>query len=327
MGRGIVVGLGLGGGLSTCQRGCPQIVVGGSGGSRWTGSLPIVSDRFYPYRVIHEAGFPRQRLRTGVTKQEVVRLTRGVYAPPRGEPLRGIRSLFTRLPDGAALGYESAAALHGFGPAPPVDHPLQIVVPAGTIRPRVQGIVCHEAVLEIPAPTMRHGIPCVPPARCAVDLARRRRRMTGLATLDACLHHGACTAAELAEEVLLHDGLRGVRQARELVALADGRAECAQESHLRLIVIDGGLPAPEPQLWVFDDAGVGVFRLDLGYREARVGLEYDGRSHLSAGRLAADRSRMNWLSSHRWTMRYFTARDIYQTPGLVVSVVRAALGP
>jgi len=114
-------------------------------------------------------------------------------------------------------------------------------------------------------------------------------------------------------------------RARELVGLADGRAENAQESHLRIMIIDGGLPAPEPQLVVYDDTGYPVHRLDLGYRERKVGLEYDGRSHLTMDRLAADRARMNWLASDGWDMRYFTAHDLYRSPGLVVATVRTLL--
>ena len=112
---------------------------------------------------------------------------------------------------------------------------------------------------------------------------------------------------------------------RELIPIADPRPECHQESHLRLVIIDAGLPAPEPQVWVLDGTGRQAYRIDLAYRERRVGLEYDGRSHLTFDRLNADRSRMNWLSARRWAMRYFTARDLYQTPALIVAEVRALL--
>jgi very-short-patch-repair endonuclease len=93
-----------------------------------------------------------------------------------------------------------------------------------------------------------------------------------------------------------------------------------------MIIIDGGLPAPEPQIRVYDSTGRPMYRLDLGYREQKVGLEYDGQSHLTTSRLNADRSRMNWLSARGWTMRYFTAPDVYQSPIVVVATVRAALG-
>jgi very-short-patch-repair endonuclease len=82
---------------------------------------------------------------------------------------------------------------------------------------------------------------------------------------------------------------------------------------------------PEPQVWVLDSTGRRAYRIDLAYRERRVGLEYDGRSHLTLARLNADRSRMNWLGARGWAMRYFTARDVYRTPALVVAEVRAVL--
>jgi len=89
------------------------------------------------------------------------------------------------------------------------------------------------------------------------------------------------------------------------------------------VLIDAGLPAPEPQVWVLDRGGRPAYRLDLAYRSRRVGIEYNGRSHLD--RLGPDRARMNWLDARGWTMRYFTAHDLYRTPDLLVATVRAAL--
>ena len=38
-----------------------------------------------------------------------------------------------------------------------------------------------------------------------------------------------------------------------------------------------------------------------------------------------DRTRHNYLSSHRWRMRYFTDRDIYRTPDCIAGTLRTAL--
>lgn len=149
--------------------------------------------------------------------------------------------------------------------------------------------------------------------------------MDALAVLDAALRSGACEPADLSREVLFHGRLRGVRQARELSRLADGLAECPQESHLRLVLIDGRMPVPEPQVWVYDDLGTARFRLDLAYRHRRVGIEYDGRSHTDRDRLRADRSRMNWLAANGWIVRYFTDHDLYRRPSGIIATVRAAL--
>jgi len=284
-----------------------------------------VADKFYPYRDLSRAGVSRHAIRTIVDRRILTRVCRGVYAPGPGDRLREVRGLFRRLPDGVVLGLWSAAALYGLVPAPRSGDPIHVIVPAGVARPRIGNVACHEAALEVGTPALLHGIPCVPVERCAVDIARHARRLDGIAVLDAAVHRGLTTRAALAEEVLRHAGLRGVLRARELVGLTDGRAENAQESHLRLAIIDGGLPAPEPQLVVYDHTGYPIYRLDLGYRDRKVGLEYDGRSHLTMERLAADRARMNWLTADGWDLRYFTAHDLYRSPGLVVATVRAAL--
>jgi hypothetical protein len=150
--------------------------------------------------------------------------------------------------------------------------------------------------------------------------------MNALPILDAALRISGQPTDALTCEAKRHAGLPGIRQARELAQIADGRAECRQESQLRLVVIDGGLPAPEPQVTVYDDEGIAAYRLDLAYRAQQVGLEYDGRSHLDRRRLRADRVRMNWLAVRRWRMRHFTDRDLYGQPELIVATVRDALG-
>ncbi|GAB3850448.1 hypothetical protein GCM10029963_36680 [Micromonospora andamanensis] len=86
-----------------------------------------------------------------------------------------------------------------------------------------------------------------------------------------------------------------------------------------------GLPPPEPQLWVHDADGFRRYRLDLGYRERRVGIEYDGVSHLDREGLRYDRERVNWLDAQGWRMRYFTDRDLYRRPHYITATIRTAL--
>ena len=191
----------------------------------------------------------------------------------------------------------------------------------------IKGVAAHASVLPVLDPVLVDGIPCVPPERCAIDLARRLRRGDALAVLDAALRSGQCRPEQLAAEVARHVGLPGVRQARELTAYADPRAECVQESQLRLVLLDGRLPAPEPQVWVDDRQGHPTYRLDLGYRDRKVGIEYDGSTHTDPNRLQADRHRHNWLSAHGWQMRYFTARDLYRTPFAIPDLIRPLLPP
>jgi hypothetical protein len=288
-----------------------------------------VADHIYRYRDVLGAGVSRRQFRTFVDNGDAISASRGIYASGPGERLRDVRALIARLPRGTVLGFRTAATLLGLGPVlgpcPPAGEGVHVIVPPGVARPRIRGVVCHEAAVPVRYAVMIGGVPCAPPERCAIDLVRTLPRMHGIALLDGALRAEVCATADLTAELGHHAGLRGVVRARELVGIADGRAECAQESHLRLIVIDGGLPAPEPQVRVCDPVGWLRYRLDLGYPERKVGLEYDGRSHLTTSQLNTDRARMNWLSGQGWAMRYFTAKDIYRSPAAVVATVRAAL--
>ncbi|MFC0530862.1 hypothetical protein [Phytohabitans kaempferiae] len=233
-----------------------------------------------------------------------------------GADLDRLRAAVRVLPPIAVLTHHTAAMLYGFGVVP--TDALHIALPAGAPIPQRRGVAAHGAVLPFADVRDVFGLRCLGPARCAVDLARQLDRLDALAVLDAALRVGACTAEELTDEVLRHDRLRGVRQARELVRLADPRATCRQESHLRLILHDGLLPAPEPQLAVHDEAGGVRCRIDLAYAEERVGVVYDGDTRF-------DQSRHNWLETRGWRLRYFTDDDLYKDPDHVVQTVRAAL--
>lgn len=263
-----------------------------------------------------------KRLRVRVSREELRRVRRGVYADQPCDDEDELRALMLCLPEEAMLARQSAARRYGFGVLR--DDVVHVQLPDTVPKPRLPGLVVHHSVLPV-EPVLVRGLPCVPAARCAVDLARTARRMDALPVLDAAIRSGATTREDLMAEVAAHRALRGVRQARELVPLADGRADCRQESQLRLVLIDGRLPAPEPQLWVLDGGGLRRYRLDLGYREHRVGIEYDGASHLDRDRLRYDRNRVNWLDANGWRMRYFTDRDLYHRRPYIVATVRAAL--
>jgi hypothetical protein len=65
------------------------------------------------------------------------------------------------------------------------------------------------------------------------DIARRAGRLDGIAVLDAALHRGLTTEADLAQEVLRH-GVRGVLAGRELVGWRMAEPRMPSESHLRI---------------------------------------------------------------------------------------------
>lgn len=277
------------------------------------------------YAALRADGWSRGRIEYAVQSGALQRVARGAMLQGSGTPglVDQLKALFLLLPPGALVGFHSAARLYGFGIVPSANP--HIVVPAGAAVPDIRGVATRQTVLPVGDPMWIAGLPCVPPDRCAIDLARTCSRLDAIAVLDAALRSRQCTPDSLAVEVGRHDGLRGVRQARQLVPLADGRAECRQESQLRLTLLDGRLPLPEVQLWVRDGWDDPVYRLDLGYESIRVGAEYDGVSHLDRGRMRSDRQRHNWLAGRGWTMRYFTDVDLYHRRGYIVATMREAI--
>ncbi|BCJ72392.1 hypothetical protein CS0771_19360 [Catellatospora sp. IY07-71] len=270
------------------------------------------------FRQLSAEGISVQNLRTAHHRGHLRRPWRGVYALDTDEISR-VQALFALLPAEARLSGPTAATWYGFGVSPsPLIH---VTIPHGYAHPRLTGVRAGESVLPLPEPSWLHGVPLLPPERVAVTLARTVRRIDALPILDAALRADAVTPDLLAAELVTHGGLRGVCQARELVPLADGRAECRQESQLRLVIVDGGLPRPEPQF------EVGRFRLDLGYEELKVGVEYDGQTHLTHDRMRHDRFRGNWLAAQGWRMRHFTDRDLYAHPHRIITTLRPLLSP
>ncbi|MDR7279850.1 hypothetical protein [Catenuloplanes atrovinosus] len=263
---------------------------------------------------------------TGISKRatywaagrgRIQRPQHGLYLPGAEPPtvLEKVRSALAVAPPEAVVGFHTAALLYGFGVVE--EDRVHLMVPAGNAFPQRRGIASHQVTLPIGDPVTIFGVPCAPASRVAVDLARLTPRAEALPIVDAALFAGACSVEQLRDEVRLHDGLRGVRQAREIVGIADGRAECRQESELRLLFHDLGIEGFQPQLTVFD------YRMDLGNPELRIGVEYDGASHLDRSRLRADRWRHNRLSDRGWAMRYATAHDLYRAPApFVTSLLR-----
>ncbi|MGV0803276.1 hypothetical protein ABQF26_40235, partial [Mycolicibacterium elephantis] len=71
------------------------------------------------------------------------------------------------------------------------------------------------------------------------------------------------------EDVLLlakrYRGARGLKRLSQALPLVDGGAASLQETRLRLLYLDAGLPRPATQIPVFDEYGQLVRILDMGW--------------------------------------------------------------
>jgi hypothetical protein len=122
-------------------------------------------------------------------------------------------------------------------------------------------------------------VPATTPARTAFDLGRRRGLTTAVIRLDALMQATNLKPTDVEEMAHRHRGARGIVQLREAIGLSDAGAESPQETRTRLVLTDAGLRPERTQINVFDTFGEFVGRIDMGWDEWLVGVEYDGIQH------------------------------------------------
>jgi len=167
----------------------------------------------------------------------------------------------------------AAAALHG---AKWVEDfaPVELI---GKFHHPPLGVIVRRERCSAPDVVERAGLPVTNPLRTAFDLGRHLPRDVAVAHLDALSAATGVNAADVTEMIARYKGARGVRQCKTALSLMDGGAQSPKESWLRLLLIDAGLPRPVTQIKVTD--GQLVAYLDMGWKEPKVALEYDGDHH------------------------------------------------
>lgn len=234
------------------------------------------------------------------------------------EPLLAHRAA-QRLVPGCVFRGRTALALHGFAVTPPVR--LEVYVDQSADASDRPELAVARTDLATLTRLQVAGLDVVSLARGAADLARLASRADGLAALDEALRRGA-TREELTAE--LRPRARGVVGARELVEVADGRAESPPESWVRLLLHDAGVPAPVPQHEVRDGSRF-VARVDLAWPAVRLALEYDGLTpHSDAVAFVRDRHRQNELLALGWVCLRVTSQDL-RSPAALARRVQAEL--
>ncbi|MGH8890305.1 MAG: DUF559 domain-containing protein, partial [Acidothermaceae bacterium] len=229
------------------------------------------------------------------------------------------------LPSAAVFCDETAAALFRLPLPRAVDISLQVATPSGAALVRRRGIVGHIRDLPVDDVTTVDGLPVTTAARTFVDLAAKHQRAALVALGDAILRAGYATVAEIGVVVDRSRRRRGVRLARQLLDLLNGRAESPMESVIRLLLVDGGLPTPEVNVNVYDGYGDFLARADLLFRAARIIIEYEGDHHRTdKGQFAHDVRRGSRLAVAGYLVLRFTADDVLRRPHYVVATVKAA---
>jgi hypothetical protein len=250
---------------------------------------------------------------------------RNVYLPKGIQLTPATRAVAAWLWSGrqATVAALSAAALYGTQWIDP-RRPAELYRRNG--KP-VDGIVIHRDELFDDETQLVSGIPTTTPARTAFDLGRRSRRTEALIAVDALANATRLRPPDVVPLLERHRGARGLVQLREVIDLMDCGAESPQETRTRLLLIDAGLPRPTTQIIVYGNfAGKKYAKVDMGYEDFKVGVEYDGEQHwTNPQQYAYDIDRHAELLARGWVIIRVSAEILRYRPDVIVVRVCAAL--
>ncbi|MEE6175589.1 endonuclease domain-containing protein [Mycobacterium sp. 050134] len=243
---------------------------------------------------------------------------RDVYIARDVELTADLKARAAWLSTGATLAGVSAAAVLGTrwldGAAP-----AEI---ARADRHAQPGIVVHSDRLADDEVHIRRGMRLTTAARTAFDIGRRLPVTRSVPVLDALLNATGIKPVDVAAVADRHPGTRGVRRLRAALGVADGGAASPQETRLRLVLVNAGLPKPETQI-EFRELRI---RVDMGWREWQVAVEYDGIQHwVDRYQRSWDIERIALLEAAGWCVVRVSAEMLARRPEAIVERVATKL--
>jgi hypothetical protein len=280
-------------------------------------------------------GLTTRQMRTLVRSGDLVRVRYGVYATKRavisaeGSQRRAhalrVAAVVAAVGRDTVVSHQSAAAIHGLDL---LNRPEQLVTltrsplrPSN--RPHSDGILFNMAELPAEHMTKLFGIRVTTVSRTVVDLARTSTFKAAVVAADSALRADKTTKAELGHLCAQCSQWPGVRQARHVVAFADGRAESVFESCARVVFHELGLEPPELQVTVRGESF--AYRVDFCWAQHRTIAEADGLAKLaSRDDLLTQFRRDRLLRDAGYKVVHFTWHELFETPEAVVARVRAA---
>ncbi|MBO0979737.1 endonuclease domain-containing protein [Microbacterium sp. SD291] len=253
-------------------------------------------------------------------------------------PLQRVQNLVPRLRPGQLVG--SSTALHVWGLPYPVAwttlEDVVVVVPTDAVRPRTPGVKGLRLARGRARGWRVAGIPVVDPTAalfmCAGDLTDDQIVILLDALITTAdnypgLRKGRPISTVAAIEQRLRDWGRFPCCGRVRSALDSARegVESPKETETRLVIVAAGLPEPAVQHSVFD-SGRFVARVDLGYPELRIAIEYEGDGHrTSRDQWRKDIQRQRDLEDLGWIVIRVTELDLQDGGAALLRRIRNAI--
>lgn len=192
-------------------------------------------------------------------------------------------------------------------------------------RDKASGVILHSDALQDDETCVRDGMKLTTPARTAFDLGRRKGLQRAVARLDALSRATDLKLPEVQSLVERHPGARGIIQLRRALELIDAGSQSPWETRTRLTLVAAGLPRPTTQVPVYD-GGCLLARIDMGWEDWLVGVEFDGAQHWTDPRQRTwDIDRQAELEALGWRIVRVSADMLRYRPSVVVMRARAAL--
>ncbi|MGH8884245.1 MAG: hypothetical protein ACRDYX_03545 [Egibacteraceae bacterium] len=219
-------------------------------------------------------GWGVDAVRGWVRGDRLERVHRGVYRAPGSAqpPEQPVLAAVLRAGPGARAGGRTSCALHqleGFV----LRGPPEVVVPSARAVTGVSFLV-KATLVEAPEQTTVRGVPALSAARALIEVASAIDERMLRVAIDSARGQRLLSVRWLqrrADALETHHGARIVAR-----VLSSGVMRPESEGERTLAGVVKGIE-PEPE-WGISDLVPGR-RLDLGWRLALFGLEYDGRDH------------------------------------------------
>lgn len=248
-----------------------------------------------------------------------------IAAPPELPPTLGLRSHAAyRLVEGrGALSGYSAAEILGAS-CGPKNAPAEVTVPGGGQRSH-PGLLVHRDHLTYTEVVRRNGLWVTSPQRTAFDLARGGDLVEAVVAVDALARKGKFNPDLLLLLSVRYRGCRGNDSIPDVLAHVDRAAGSPMESRLRMLIVQAGLPRPQVQWVVQDQAERRAVWLDMAYPDHMIGIEYEGEGHATTEAVLRDVGRYTRLVDKGWRIYRYTKYEIYGEADRIVAELTRAL--
>ena len=93
-----------------------------------------------------------------------------------------------------------------------------------------------------------------------------------------------------------------------------------------MLIVLAGLPEPTINLRFHTEEGALLRRLDMGYEDIKLAVEYDGRQHIERqAQWRQDIGRREYFEGLGWRFVILVSSDIWTTPGLTIQRIAGSL--